>query len=415
MPAPWKSWTKSLSCKSNRDEQVHSPISISAVSSSSTSKIKPFRSTCSRSLSNLKDVIHGNTKVVHKSASCSPAAISSHTNAKNDPLLDAKSLFWNPPSSELVSAANARLRHSQSTEGSRPPNLKHPSPALPKNTMSSSRRFGGGCHGCNVADEAFGAIISRDPSSRSSLCRYPYPSCQRCGESFAKFEALEQHHATKHAVTELGRGDSSKNIVEIIFRTSWLKKRDEGIPEASPKIERVLKVNNTHRTISRFEEYRDAVKSRASSLPKKHARCIADGNELLRFHAATLECSLGAHGSSSICASPACSACRIIKSGFRGSGGGGSMIHTTATSGRAHDSLQTKERLDLSDEDDLHAMLVCRVIAGRMHKGFGGDAVVPSGFDSIAGEMGPFSNVDDLYVTSSRAVLPCFVVVYRWK
>jgi len=36
-------------------------------------------------------------------------------------------------------------------------------------------------------------------------------------------EAFETHHLTKHAVTELLQGDSSRNIVEIIFRISGLK------------------------------------------------------------------------------------------------------------------------------------------------------------------------------------------------
>ena len=85
------------------------------------------------------------------------------------------------------------------------------------------------------------------------------------------------------AVTELVEGDSSRKIVEIICRTSLLKSESSCV-----RIDRVFKVHNTQRTLSRFEEYREAVKLKASKLPKKHPRCLADGNELLRFHGATL-------------------------------------------------------------------------------------------------------------------------------
>ena len=57
-------------------------------------------------------------------------------------------------------------------------------------------------------------------------------------------------------MSELGADDTSRNIIEIIFQSSWLKKQ-------SPvcKVDRILKVHNTPRTLARFEEYRDAVKA----------------------------------------------------------------------------------------------------------------------------------------------------------
>ena len=118
--------------------------------------------------------------------------------------------------------------------------------------------------------------------------------------------------------------------MEIIFKSSWLKK-DNPIC----KIERILKVHNTSRTIQRFEECRDAVKIRA----KKSPRCAADGNELLRFHCTTLACSLGARGSSSLCAAvPGCGVCTIIRHGFqRQPSDHGKGVWTTASSGRPHD------------------------------------------------------------------------------
>lgn len=55
-------------------------------------------------------------------------------------------------------------------------------------------------------------------------------------------------------------------------------------------------------------------------------------------------------------------------------------------------------------------MLVCRVIAGRVKKSLEGGL---EEYDSVAGEVGVYSNLDELYVFNPRAILPCFVVIYR--
>lgn len=209
------------------------------------------------------------------------------------------------------------------------------------------------------------------------------------------------------SVSELSLEDTSKNIVEIIFHSSWLKKQ-------SPvcKIDRILKVHNTQRTIAKFEEYRDSIKAKATKLPKKHPRCIADGNELLRFHCTTSVCSLGLKGSSNLCNSiPQCKVCSIIKNGFRV---GGKGILTTATSGKAHD----KAEVLAEDEDGVkekekekRAMLVCRVIAGRVKKNMEGGGNMEE-YDSVSGSVEGYSNLEELCVFNPMAILPCFVVFY---
>ncbi|KAG8633067.1 uncharacterized protein LOC110606149 [Manihot esculenta] len=257
-----------------------------------------------------------------------------------------------------------------------------------------------GCYECRmVVDPVIG--FTRDPSLRSSIC-----SCPECGEIFVKPENLEHHQAVRHAVSELGPEDTSKNIVEIIFQSSWLKKE-------SPicQIDRILKVHNTQRTISRFEEYRDSIKAKATKLPKKHPRCIADGNELLRFYCTSFACSLGLNGSSNLCNSiPHCNVCSIIKNGFKEStaaGGKGNGILTTATSGKAHDKAKILE--ESNGKSDKRAMLVCRVVAGRVKKNMESNM---EEYDSVAGAVGFYSNLNELYVFNARAILPCFVVIY---
>lgn len=258
-----------------------------------------------------------------------------------------------------------------------------------------------GCYECRmVVDPVLG--IARDHSLRGSIC-----ACPECGEICMKAENLELHRAVRHAVSELSSEDTSKNIVEIIFQSSWLKKQ-----ASICKIDRILKVHNTQRTISKFEEYRDSIKAKATKLPKKQPRCIADGNELLRFHCTTFACSLGLNGSSNLCNSvPHCNVCSIIKNGFKESttrDDNGHGILTTATSGKAHDKATISE--DGNGDSEKRAMLVCRVIAGRVKKSMEGNA---EDYDSVATGMEVYSNLDELYVSNPRAILPCFVVIYR--
>ncbi|KAL0426919.1 UNVERIFIED_CONTAM: hypothetical protein Slati_2866700 [Sesamum latifolium] len=110
--------------------------------------------------------------------------------------------------------------------------------------------------------------------------------CSVCGEIFQTSTLLEQHQSTKHAVSELVDGE---NIVRIIFKMGWPDKTK------SPTIHRILKIHNSPKIVARFEEYRECVKSRAAAKIKtlRDERCIADGNELLRFYCTTFICGPG--------------------------------------------------------------------------------------------------------------------------
>lgn len=160
------------------------------------------------------------------------------------------------------------------------------------------------------------------------------------------------------------------------------------------------------------------MKSRAQHSTKKNPRCAADGNELLRFHCSSLSCALGARGSSSLCGSvPGCGVCNIIRHGFQGKSGGSESggehhkgVRTTASSGRAHDALQCS--------DNRRAMLVCRVIAGRVKRvteetPSEEETASAGSYDSVTGYAGIYSNLEELVVFNPRAILPCFVVIYK--
>lgn len=209
-------------------------------------------------------------------------------------------------------------------------------------------------------------------------------------------------------MTELVEGDSSRKIVEIICRSNWLKSENHCV-----RIERVLKVHNMQKTLARFEDYRETVKLKASKLPKKHPRCLADGNELLRFYGTTLACSLGFNGCSSLCISEKCCVCRIIREGFSAKWElkGGIGVFTTSTSGRAFESVEVEG----DDPCVKKALIVCRVIAGRVHRPLENihEIALQSGFDSLAGKVGLYSNIEELYLLNHKALLPCFVVICK--
>ncbi|KAL8539820.1 hypothetical protein ACS0TY_001431 [Phlomoides rotata] len=171
------------------------------------------------------------------------------------------------------------------------------------------------------------------------------------------------------SLTELPKDHPSRNVVEIIFHTSWGEKSFPG------RVEMVFKVQNLNRTLTRFEEYRDSVKRRAGG---DHARCIADGNEVMRFYC------LGAYEAGG----GAWSFKRAAVCTYSGSG----VAHERAGGGRGR-----------------RAMLVCRVVAGRVRKQHGFDSLIQErvGFDSVSGENG------ELLVFDTRALLPCFLIIYN--
>ncbi|MCO5582211.1 hypothetical protein L7F22_036103 [Adiantum nelumboides] len=576
MPTSWLSWRRSLACKTQPGE-VYDPQALHD-DNSTRAKVDAavfvtrrvyMRSGCSRSIANLRDVIHSSRRIdgarVPAMPNFSPKSVESndfvqsishetlfqehgcdnHTHYKHQqhphPLqgklisLDDIVANHHPHPHHHHHKNNGSLENIITSMGSGSfygtplhPSARayahaatplHPSQVAPKG--SNSFRKLSGCYDCK--NPAVSLVVHKASSLNTAAAdtrngpggeggstlppvAVPKAVCQRCGEAFFKYEALEQHHLLKHAVAELKVGDSSRNVVEIIFQTSWLRPPEPMVASTSTpnggahpvKIERVLKVNNLARTLARFEDYREGVKMRASKLPKKHPRCLADGNELLRFYGARLECelqqaALGVEGAANTsvavaCSSATCSICKIIRTGFpkfRGSDGAPNKgITTTATSGRAHQlmvgdsggatdvgmaggsaarvanacpKLAVREGVDVgarSSRQDgaarrrqdrtggVMAMLVCRVIAGRVHKPpqttsgttkapptppHSGDLGPPgAGFDSVAGGelgangslpppagMGLHSRFEELTVFNPRAILPCFVVLYR--
>lgn len=371
------------------------------------------RSGCSRSIANLKDVIHCSSKRhTEKIPSCSPRSIGS-------------SEFLNPITHEVVlsNSSKCELKITGFNDGGAAASSAFVGTLMPGTPGPAGNP---GMHYFNPSFRASHRVRMEGEKERgpggvngvfsnrrghSDIMDSSGVSCHKCGEQFRRWEGLEAHHLSKHAVTELVEGDSSRKIVEIICRTNSLKSENH-----CGRIERVLKVHNMQKTLARFEDYRETVKIKASKLPKKHPRCIADGNELLRFYGTTIACSLGTNGSSSLCICEKCSVCQIIKNGFSSKKllKGGIGVFTTSTSERAFENIEIIED-DHYKPSLRKALIVCRVIAGRVHRPLENIQEITGqlGFDSLAGKMGLYSNIEELYLLNPKALLPCFVVICK--
>ncbi|RWW14330.1 hypothetical protein GW17_00021906 [Ensete ventricosum] len=465
MSTLWFTLKRSLHCRSDPSD-VHEPKARGHLGTILSRK--PSRSGCSRSIANLRDVIHGGRRQIERPSCCSPRSIGS-------------SEVLNPIAHEVVlSESGCELKitgfrsHYEGGDGEvgstfvgtlRPgtPGPGGWSTSLPNQLLAD--REGYPLWGSSLSNAVLGNVGANHAplEARSSAGASTPTICHRCGDRFGKWEALEAHHQSKHAgkegkpfflfllsrcctasfiyalallmnnfcilllnvqfhisdkpihfflffwaVTELLEGDSSRKIVEIICKSNWLKSES-----SCGRLERVLKVHNMQNTLTQFEEYREMVKIRASKLPKKHPRCLADGNELLRFYGTTVCCSLGINGSSNLCTSDKCNICRILRHGFskRKEMKGGLGMFTASTSRRALESVQV-----LEDHPSIRkALLICRVIAGRVHKPMDKlqNLAGQYGFDSVAGKVGPYASIEELYLLNAQALLPCFVVICK--
>lgn len=408
MTGVWFALKKSLQCNSEPAD-VHEPkVNEKARSLGSISTRKISRSGCSRSIANLRDVIHGSKRHFEKPTICSPRSIGSSELV--NPI--THQVVLDSSTSELKIIGNGfpdcNSFNSCEKNGSQFECILKPKPKvigspIRRSSSSLSRRVSG-----------FGSVSAR--SSRHSFgvdsLGIPPLICSKCSEQFTKWESAEEHHLSKHAVTELLEGDSSRKIVELICRPSWAKssEKEEG------GVERILKVHNMQKTLAQFEEYREMVKIKASKLAKKHPRCLADGNELLRFHGTTVLCGLESNASSCLCTNHKCNVCRILRHGFstkEEASNGRIGVFTASSSSRALESIVLDE--NGASPSAKKAMIVCRVIAGRVHKPLENvqELVGQSGFDSLAGKVGVYLNIEELYLLNARALLPCFIVICK--
>lgn len=266
---------------------------------------------------------------------------------------------------------------------------------------------------------------SRQSSSRSFAARGDVFPCKVCGEVLGRPQLLELHQAMKHSLSELTHLDSSLNIIRMIFLAGWKPAAAaSGAGEApAPAVRRILRIHHNPRALARFEEYRDLVRGRARAARRcgggegavvvvDEERCIADGNERLRFHCSTMLCSLGGGG---VCGSPYCCVCSTLRHGFAGKQADVDGIATYASAWAAHASLPADVEREFAFLQVRRAMLVCRVVAGRVARGPADDKVAYDSMVPVRGGgcvSGVGADDVELLVYNPRAVLPCFVILY---
>nr|GFC47671.1 hypothetical protein [Tanacetum cinerariifolium] len=101
-----------------------------------------------------------------------------------------------------------------------------------------------------------------NPKPRKNINPKPKPKpnpkthVSRKPENHASYVIRRPSDSYIPALTDLPEGHPSRNVVEIIFHTSWSSPK-----VFSGRIEMVFKVQNLPRTVTRFEEYREMVKS----------------------------------------------------------------------------------------------------------------------------------------------------------
>lgn len=207
MLSVWFSLKKSLHCKEATD--VHVPKTKKELSNIFTKKSK--RSGCSRSISNLKDVIHGSKLHSENPVNCSPRSIGS-------------SEFMNPMSHEVI-MSNSRfelkisgfggfqedggndggvssLKPGTPGPGGHPrmqyfnPSFKNSTATPPRKSALEGSRHGrvSNSRGGNGNSAKARAFVETDTNISASSV-----TCHKCLEVFGTSEALEAHHMLKHA------------------------------------------------------------------------------------------------------------------------------------------------------------------------------------------------------------------------
>ncbi|XP_024534689.1 tankyrase-like isoform X1 [Selaginella moellendorffii] len=235
-------------------------------------------------------------------------------------------------------------------------------------------------------------------------------SCFVCGAKFDSPQYLDQHFLVKHAVEGMRRDDPERGRVLAYFRAKW------NHPGSEASIIDILRVYNPGHRVKRFADYREKLMAQRGSRDEKIGK---NGNEVLRFHGTTVLCGLGTPQQQSLCSNLSCSLCNIILAGFKkkkakvdGFLRFGAGIYVTATSSKANDYVKA---YGSSSGSRHHAMLVCKVLAGRVFKVTEDRPELvapPDGYHSVSGEVGGILNFDELVVYDNAAILPQSIIVY---
>lgn len=208
----------------------------------------------------------------------------------------------------------------------------------------------------------------------------------------------------------LSTTDEDYEDVKDQFVQKWL--HDSPVP----RITAIYRIRLPRVHTREYTLYREYVEMKGQFT----SRGLTKGNERRRFHGTRRNCTVGDHGSTTLCASKRCSLCCIMKYGFDLDKAGkttgflrfGYGIYTSATSSKS-DSY-SKNLVDSSRK----ALLLNKVVVGKGKKLYFGDSTLtspPPGYDSVIGEpakpVGEL-NYDELVVYDEEAIIPQFLIIY---
>ncbi|KAH7925824.1 hypothetical protein BV22DRAFT_1010421 [Leucogyrophana mollusca] len=202
---------------------------------------------------------------------------------------------------------------------------------------------------------------------------------------------------------------TNPDLVADQFKASWRHQT------ACPTVRRVYKVIALPSSVAKYEAYRSAVEARGNFVSSGRSA----GNENRRWHGTTRECSLGDNGNCTLCPSPTCSLCSILRTSYNlnlfgkktGWGRFGAGIYTSSTSSKSNDySNNTKP-------SNLKAILLNKVVVGKGYKMTQDSTKLtapPAGYDSVLAEVanGGTLNYDELICYTNDAIRPSYLVMY---
>lgn len=207
MPAVWFALKRSLDCKLNRRSDVHEPKRRSL---NSIITRRP-RCGCSKSISNLRDVVHGSKRHAQKPPSCSPRSIASSELISP---ITHEVVFNNSKCEIKIMGVGGKVggNHGRSdsnsstfvgtlqpgTPGPRGQYMVPSSYSSPRSMSTPSRKIGSSS-AMSVSRRSGGFPKSRNIGGLDAHVGSAVLMCQKCGEQFKKLDAVEAHHLSKHA------------------------------------------------------------------------------------------------------------------------------------------------------------------------------------------------------------------------
>ncbi|TFK69964.1 ADP-ribosylation [Pluteus cervinus] len=238
------------------------------------------------------------------------------------------------------------------------------------------------------------------------MCRH---SPKMANSNFCSQTCIDDAENLAPTVLEVPVGHVTFKSVAEQFKASWRHGNT-----ACPPVRRVYKIVSSQSSLASYSAYRAAVESRGQFA----ASGRSSGNENRRWHGTRRECTLGDKSNASLCKSPSCSLCCIIRTSFdlslwgkkTGWGRFGKGIYTSSTSSKSNDYSSN------DCKSPYKAILLNKVVVGKGCKLLHDNTSLtapPAGFDSVLAEKGGSLNYDELVVYTNDAIRPSFLVMYE--